>query len=204
MEVILASQNQHKCQEFNELLSNWSLHTAPAFYCEEYANTYLGNAMLKAQTVQKEHPSNWILADDSGLEVAALQNRPGIFSARYGGLKLASERNALLLQELASFPNMEMRSARFVCCLVLLSPIAVNECYAAQSIAQGRIAMQPRSLQENAFGYDPIFELAESFYPDLELAGKTVAELSAKQKQTLSHRSLACAKLRSLLKPNFL
>ncbi|MEM9424278.1 MAG: non-canonical purine NTP pyrophosphatase [Spirochaetota bacterium] len=195
--LILASQNPHKLQEFGSLLPpDWKLEPAPLFACEENAATYLGNALLKAYAVQTLQPDSWVLADDSGLEVEALENRPGIFSARYGGAALTdTERNHLLLKELA---GAEERGARFVCCLVLLAPPASSgkRVYIAQSCFYGRIAHQARSVQEKPFGYDPIFELSKAYHPDL--AGKTLAELDPRQKNKISHRRLACTKLRNL------
>ncbi len=197
LNVILASQNAHKHQEFAGLLHGWKLQNALPFDCEENALTYWGNALLKARTVWERQPANWVLADDSGLEVSALGRRPGIHSARYGGPGLSSaERNALLLEELALEQD---RRAHFVCCLVLLSPEGAH--YTAQAIVAGRISSEPRSSRENAFGYDPIFELAitsELGPPHTHsVAGQTFAELESKQQ--LSHRFRACEKLRSVL-----
>ncbi len=210
--VILASQNEHKRQEFVQLLKNWQIQSAPAFDCDEDAQTYWGNALLKARAVQALCPNKWILADDSGLEVAALQERPGVYSARYGGKKLsAAERNTRLLDELAKAASPE-RSARFICCLVLLGPQqkSKNMLFSTQSGIQGQITKEPRSLSGDAFGYDPIFEIHkaeinkathhDSTHLAEQLAGKTLAELQPWQKNLLSHRMRACKLLLQFLK----
>ena len=220
--LVLASQNQHKCREFAALLPDWEIEAAAPFECEETEDTYLGNALLKAGAVQKAQPEAWVLADDSGLEVAALGGRPGVRSARYGtegqGDICAAEQNALLLAELekkleGSINGQTERSARFVCCLVLLGPrnnVAQNHAmnpvfYAVQACLNGQIAHQPifASMPEQpnagAFGYDPIFALPlNSPY-----AGQTLAQIGEERKQQLSHRYLACCKLKNLLQKDF-
>ena len=194
--ILLASQNLHKCNEFSQLLPQ--IIPAQPFYCEENASSYLGNALLKARTVQRNQPGNWVLADDSGLEVCALKGAPGIYSARYGGESLTSaERCDLLIEELA---DTKQRTACFICCLVLLGPNhketrknkLSEQIYAAQASITGKISTELRSEQEQNFGYDPIFELPE-------FDGKTFAQLGPTIKQQISHRSLALSRLKNLL-----
>ncbi|WGK69556.1 non-canonical purine NTP pyrophosphatase [Candidatus Haliotispira prima] len=197
--VVLASGNRHKCREFGGLLPNWGIKEAQPFTCEENAATYLGNALLKAQAVRKAQKNDWILADDSGLEVLALGRRPGIHSARYGlsperSSISSAEQNALLLEELGDVSD---RRARFICCLVLLNP--KGKLYAVQACVNGLITTEPRSRQEEPFGYDPIFELP----PDSAYAGQSFAELDGSLKQNLSHRFLACRELQALMASQF-
>ena len=224
--LVLASQNQHKCREFAALLPNWGIEAAAPFECEETESTYLGNALLKARAVQKIQPEAWVLADDSGLEVAALGWQPGVRSARYGMEQTsdpknkigAAEQNALLLAELETELEQKTqgktRRARFICCLVVLSPIIADmdhnenqdtnksdlaSSYAVQACLNGQIAHQSifdsTPEQPNAFGYDPIFALPLGS----PYAGQTLAQIGEERKQQLSHRFLACEKLKKLL-----
>ena len=154
---------------------------------EETGATFAENAALKARAAALATglPA---LADDSGLEVEALGGEPGVHSARWAGAVSAADRNALLLQRLASVPDAQ-RGARFVCVLTLCHPDGAS--VAARGEVSGRITRQ--LLGEGGFGYDPLFLL-----PDL---GLTYGQLSAQQKNGLSHRARAFAALRPLLLP---
>lgn len=126
----------------------------------------------------------YVMADDSGLEVDALQGAPGVLSARYAG-KHGDDaaNNALLLKNLKGVPP-EKRKARFVCAIALANPMKVL--ITTRGTVEGRIAAQPAGA--NGFGYDPLF-----FYPPL---GKTFGELDAEVKNKLSHRSQALARFK--------
>ncbi len=192
MEVVLATGNAHKAQELEKILSPHKV-LIPAdlgldFDCEETGTTYLDNALLKAQTLaaMTDKP---VIADDSGISVPALGGAPGIYSARYGseeaGRMLSSEeRNAFLLK------NMEGRedwSAFFVCSMVLmLSPYRV---FTVQETMDGRLTKD--GAGSGGFGYDPVFYLEEK--------GCTVAELSEEEKNEVSHRGKAGARLKLIL-----
>lgn len=145
------------------------------------------NALLKGLALyQRVHEP--VIADDSGLCVDALGGRPGIYSARYSGpggdggnKKLSSEeRNELLLQELG---DTDQRSARFVCSMVLV--LSEYRFFAVQETLEGTIVRQGRG--SGGFGYDPLLYLKEW--------GKTVAELSEDEKNTLSHRAKAAQRI---------
>jgi XTP/dITP diphosphohydrolase len=161
--------------------SEIELATFPEYRAvEEGENTYAGNALLKARALQEQLRAagidGWVLADDSGLEVGALDGRPGVLSARYAGANASwPERRSALLQELRTIPA-ELRGACFVSHLVLLRPDC--EPIDAVGVVEGRIA--EREFGSGGFGYDPIF-----FY---EPANCTFAELSEERKNALSHR----------------
>ncbi len=152
---------------------------------DESGATFAENAALKARAAMLATglPA---LADDSGLEVDALDGQPGVRSARWAGAVGAPERNALLLQRLASVPDAQ-RGARFVCVIAVCQPAGASA--AARGEVAGRIAWQP--LGEGGFGYDPLFLL-----PDL---GLTYAQLAPEEKNRRSHRARAFAAIRPLL-----
>jgi XTP/dITP diphosphohydrolase len=191
-QLLLATNNAGKIAEFRHLLDgcDWQLVTPRdlniALDVDETGQTYLENATLKALAFANASGLT-SLADDSGLEVDALDGRPGIFSARYAGTDLTDgERVAALLEELASVSE-DARTARFRCVIA----IARNEddVRSVEGTVEGRIAVEPRG--ENGFGYDPIFELP--------VRGLTVAELSASEKHAVSHRGVAAREARKLL-----
>lgn len=191
-QLVLASSNAGKAREFRALLegSGWTL-LLPAEVglgrvdVLEGSRSYLENATLKAVTFARASglPA---LADDSGIEVDALDGRPGVLSARYGGRRAASdsERCALLLRELEDVPP-SRRGARFRAVLVLAD--GEGGVFAREGSLEGRIALAPRGA--NGFGYDPVFEL-----PD----GRTMAELGP-EKQAISHRALALRAMMEVL-----
>ena len=149
---------------------------------EETGHTFEENARIKA--------SEWsrctdalVLADDSGLEVDALNGEPGVRSARYGGPGLTDrDRTNLVLEQLASVPEAK-RTARFRCVLALARNGNVLATF--EGVVEGRITTEPRG--ENGFGYDPIF-----FHPP---SGCTTAQLTTEEKQRISHRGQALARL---------
>lgn len=160
-----------------------------ARYCdvEETADTYEGNASLKASALHQQLRAAGIdaavLADDSGLEVAALDGRPGIYSARYGGLDLAwPARRALLLQELEDV-GPERRQARFVSALAFVDPS--GESRTVRGTVEGTISLVEAG--EGGFGYDPLF-----YYP---LRDCTFAQLRPDEKNAISHRQRAAEQL---------
>lgn len=153
---------------------------------EEDQPTFVGNAALKAQAVA-EYSGELAIADDSGLEVDALDGRPGVYSSRYAGVEGDYERNnRLLLQELRDIPA-EKRGARFVAVIAVSVP--GERTYTVQGICPGRIAEAPRG--KGGFGYDPLF-----IY---EPSGLTFAEMDAAEKNSVSHRGRALRQARELL-----
>ncbi len=182
MRAILCSRNAHKAHELERLLPGWTLEPLDRDdYPPETGATYYENAALKA-AFGREHASGWVLAEDSGLEVAALGGRPGVLSARY-----APEGAPAVAKLLGELGGVEDRAARYVSELVLLSPDG-DELRGTGTL-EGRIAAEPRGTE--GFGYDPIF------VPDGE--ERTVAELGNEWKSVNSHRSGAAqALLRAL------
>jgi non-canonical purine NTP pyrophosphatase (RdgB/HAM1 family) len=182
--VVLATGNAGKVREFNRLLAGvFEVRPLPEGIGlpPETADTFAANARLKAESVfQALGGDQAVLADDSGLEVAALGGRPGIFSARFAGENASDADNvAKLLRELSAVSD---RSARFVCALCLLVPRAESRrAMEVRGVTNGFITLAPRG--EDGFGYDPVFQ-PEGW--DL-----TLAEASPEDKDRVSHRGAA-------------
>ena len=182
MKMVLASKNQKKMKEMNEILSTMGVEVCLQsdvgidIDVEETGTTFEENSLLKAKAVM-EASGLPAIADDSGLCVDALNGAPGVYSARYGGEGLDDTGRYKLL--LANMPKGEARTAKFVSVITCCFPngdvlIARGEC-------PGTIAFAP--MGEGGFGYDPIF-----FLPKLK---KTFAQLTAEEKNAISHRGLA-------------
>ncbi len=180
--LVLGTHNQKKGQELAQLLAphGFALSTLADFpnplEVEETGETFAENAALKA-TQQARHLNAWVLGEDSGLCVDALDGRPGIYSARFAAPDATDEaNNARLLQELAEIPD-DRRSAYYVCHATLSDPNGVIRAY-CESRCHGRIRREPTGA--GGFGYDPLFEIVEYH--------QTFAELGAGVKAALSHR----------------
>ncbi len=178
MEFVIATHNADKIQEFRRILEPLSIEAVSADLpeVEETGTTFAENAYLKA--VSAFHATGKpAVADDSGLEVDALGGAPGIYSARYAGEDATNEqRIAKLLDALREVPE-EKRTARFVCAICCVLPN--GDLLTARGECPGKIAFAPRGT--DGFGYDPVF-----------LTGKkTFAELSAEEKDNISHRGKA-------------
>ncbi len=153
------------------------------FEVEENGDTFAANARLKAAGYAK-HLGRWVLADDSGLEVDALDNRPGVFSARYSGPEATDEsNNRLLLEQLGDLPP-ERRTARFVCHIAVADPQGEIRAE-SEAACSGQIRFEPRG--DEGFGYDPLFEIVEYH--------RTFAELGLSVKAVLSHRARAAGRI---------
>jgi XTP/dITP diphosphohydrolase len=183
--VALASRNAGKLRELRVLAGErLVLVSQPddAPIVVEDGDTYLANARLKARAIA-DHVGGWALADDSGLEVDALDGRPGIHSARYGGEGLADrQRYEHLLSEMAGVSD---RSARFRCTLVLAHPDGREG--VADGTLEGAIALAAAGA--GGFGYDPVFAATP-------LDGRILAEVAREEKAAVSHRANA---MRALL-----
>jgi XTP/dITP diphosphohydrolase len=182
--AVLASTNPHKARELSAALPGWDIEPLGAELPEETGSTFYENARAKAEiargAVRREL---WVLAEDSGLEVEALEGAPGIRSARYGGPGASDADNvARLLAELRGVPS-ERRSARFVAEIVCLLP-GGGELGGSGSM-EGTLAEEPRG--SHGFGYDPVF------VPGGET--RTVAELGETWKREHSHRARAARAL---------
>lgn len=184
-DVVLATGNAGKVRELQFLLADCELNCRPQtdFSVPEAVEdglTFVENALKKARNAC-EHTGLPAIADDSGLEVAALQGRPGIYSARYCGADATDERNvALLLENMRGFSG-QQRAARFVCVMVYLrfadDPVPI----VCTGTWDGTILESPRG--HNGFGYDPVF-LSPEF-------GMSAAQLDKAQKSAISHRGKA-------------
>lgn len=208
--ILLATGNPHKVSELTAILAaaNATATSIPAWQQSrrdqglpahihepaETGDTFDANSAIKALAYAKQ-TTHLCLADDSGLEVDALQGRPGVISSHYAsngqetGLpRDARDRanNQQLLHDLRDVP-LEKRSARFVCVMTLASPDRIL--FTARGTFEGRIGLPPNVPRGNhGFGYDPLFLVA----PDFTLTG---AELTSDQKNRLSHRAQAATRL---------
>ncbi|SDJ27794.1 XTP/dITP diphosphohydrolase [Pedobacter sp. ok626] len=187
-ELVFATNNQHKTQEVrNLLLNDYKVLNLNDIGCTtdipETGSTFAENATLKSSYVT-EHYQLDCFADDSGLEIEALNQEPGIFSARYSGVKDDQVNLNLVLQKMEGQAN---RKARF---RTVISLMRGTENFLFEGIINGTILERPIGTQ--GFGYDPIF------VPDGY--NQTFAEMSMEQKNQISHRALAMKKLISFLK----
>ena len=189
--LLLATRNTNKTREFRELLGeDFELIDLSSFaeiaILEETGRTFAENAILKAVGAS-QHRHLLVIAEDSGLEVDALDGAPGILSARYAGENATARDNIdKLLRELAGTePDRMRRSARFRCVLALAHGGKLLGTFAG--LVDGRIVDPPRG--ENGFGYDPIFA-PDGF-------NKTLAELPAEVKNRISHRAEAIRAFRA-------
>lgn len=187
--MVLATGNPGKVRELNALLADLDMEVVPQSALqvpeiEETGLSFVENAILKARNAA-HHTGLTAIADDSGLEVDALNGAPGIYSARYAGPD-ASDRDNLekLLAELRGVPDRH-RTARFQCLLVLLRSPTDPTPLICQGTWEGMITHTPRG--EYGFGYDPVF-----YAPEL---GMTAAEMAPENKNRISHRGQALAQL---------
>ena len=188
-QVVLASSNPGKVREINQLLADLDLNVVPqseygVIDAEETGLTFVENAILKARNAAL-HTGRPAIADDSGIEVDALNGAPGIYSARYAGIGAGDRANLeKLLAELSSVAE-EERTARFQCLMVYLRHAHDPTPLICQGTWEGRILFAPRG--DNGFGYDPVFYVPEQ--------GCSAAELDAPTKNALSHRGQALQQL---------
>ena len=196
-QLLIATNNAGKIRELTALLADLPLRLRQLSEfpqieeVEETGKTFAENASLKARQYGRE-TNLWALADDSGLEVDALDGAPGVLSARYAGPNASDEgRNARLLAELSLTVD-EQRTARFICAIALYDP-ATGTTEIFDGTCEGHIAKHPRG--HNGFGYDPLF--IPSGY------AHTFGELSDIVKQQISHRSRALAAVRVYLNGRF-
>jgi XTP/dITP diphosphohydrolase len=187
--LCIASRNLHKVGEMAPILAPFWVVKSSADYPEleevdETGDSFLANATLKAVTTS-ESISDYVLADDSGLECDALDGAPGVFSARYGGIPSSDENNnAKLLQELArvNATTPQQRAARYRCVLVLAREGEIIATF--DGVCEGTIGLAPKGT--GGFGYDPLF-IPQGY-------ARTFGQLGVKTKTALGHRGQALKK----------
>ena len=185
MKVVLASKNKHKLEEISRITERFGFELilqselGVDIDVEENGSTFEENSFIKAEAVMKATGLT-ALADDSGICVDALNGEPGIYSARYGFDDSLDDwgRLQLLLKNTENVPDGQ-RQAKFVCVITMVTP--EGRTIQARGEIHGELLRQPRG--ENGFGYDPIF-----YYPPF---GVTTAEMSAEDKNKVSHRANA-------------
>ena len=196
--ICIASSNAHKVEELKAMFAAWGVDAEVKSArelggmpeCDESADTFEGNAFIKAEALKSVAPEGaYVLADDSGIVVDALGGNPGVHSARYAGVKgegADAANNEKLLRELKNVPDKE-RTARFVCALALICPDGEKKSF------EGKVEgfINHGAIGKNGFGYDPLFELPE---------GITTAQLPEACKNEISHRGRALKELIKYLK----
>ena len=192
-QIILSSGNKHKISEIRNILKNMPFKVVSKddlgyedFDVEEDGETLEANAFKKAEELHKL-VKGIVIADDTGLFVDALNGAPGVYSARYAGEHVSyKENNNLLLKNLASVP-IEKRTAYFKTVIAVI--FEDGKKLTAEGSVKGKIAFEEKG--ENGFGYDPLFIV--------ENTGKTFAEMTAEEKNKLSHRARALMSLKEML-----
>ncbi|MCI6636786.1 MAG: RdgB/HAM1 family non-canonical purine NTP pyrophosphatase [Bilifractor sp.] len=196
--IIFATGNQGKLVEIREILRPLSVTVLSmsdaGISCDinENGKTFAENAMIKAGTIAKALPDRYrdaiVMADDSGLEVDAMDKLPGVYSARWMGRDTSYRiKNAKIIENLKDVP-VEKRTARFVCAIAAVLPD--GRTLETQGVIEGKIGYEERGT--NGFGYDPIFML-----PDMSCS---TAELSPEEKNKISHRGKALRNMERLLR----
>lgn len=190
--LIFATSNQGKMKEIREILKDLDVEVLSLKEAGietdivEDGKTFEENALIKARTI-RDLTGYMVLADDSGLEVDALNKEPGIYSARYMGEDTSYDiKNKNIIERLDGLAGDE-RSARFVCVIAAAFPDGTEE--TRRGTIEGQIGFEIAG--ENGFGYDPIFYIPEF--------GCTTAELSPEQKNEVSHRGKALRKMKEII-----
>ena len=185
MKLFVATHNQHKIREISQILPGFEIVPDDPEGVEENAPDFAGNALIKVRAIAEKHKGEWCMADDSGLEVKALGGAPGVHSARYAGEPSNTPaNNALLLKNLEGVKD---RAARFTCCCALIDPS--GEELVVHGHCPGQIAEKQAGVE--GFGYDPLF------IPNGH--DKSFAELSADEKNAISHRGRALEKVKAIV-----
>lgn len=202
LKIIFATGNAGKMREIREILGDMNMEILSmkevgiTTDIAEDGATFEENAVIKARTVAgmlseragEEYSGAIVLADDSGLEIDALNKEPGIYSARYMGEDTPySVKSGNLIDRLAGVPD-EKRTARFVCAIAAVMP--AGEVITTQGVIEGRIGYEEKG--DNGFGYDPIFYVPEY--------GCTTAQLTEEEKNRISHRGKALEAMKEELR----
>lgn len=188
-DIVIATNNKGKINDFKVVFPEYNVvgisEIIEGFDVEETGETFEDNAKLKSEAAAKALNKR-VIADDSGLEVFALNGEPGVYSARYAGIDKDDEANIdRVLKNLGDTAN---RNAQFVCVISMSAP--GEETVQFKGTVQGEITLS--KIGNNGFGYDPIFYIAEK--------NKTMAQLTVEEKSELSHRGKAIEQLRHYLK----
>lgn len=188
-DIVIATNNKGKINDFKVIFPEYNVigisEIIEGFDVEETGETFEDNAKLKSEAAAKALNKR-VIADDSGLEVFALNGEPGVYSARYAGIDKDDEANIdRVLKNLGDTAN---RNAQFVCVISMSAP--GEETVQFKGTVQGEITLS--KIGDNGFGYDPIFYIAEK--------NKTMAQLTVEEKSELSHRGKAIEQLRHNLK----
>ena len=194
LEIVIATNNPNKVEEYRQMfasISNIKLFSLKDenihIEIEENGKTFKENSLIKAETISK-FTNKFVLADDSGLEIEALDNFPGIYSARFMEGKPYKEKWAAIFEMLK---NKENKNARFHCAITFITPS--KDKYVFEGIEKGYITDKIEG--ENGFGYDPIF-----FSNSLN---KTFGNATEEEKNAVSHRGKAFSQLLEFIKNNF-
>lgn len=193
MKILLATSNKHKLKEVRDILSKYNIEilgmddlSIPPIDVIEDGKNYYENALIKASSLIP-YTSLPIMADDTGLEILSLDNKPGLYTARF--MEQFSSREETF-KEIFSLLENKNRESRFICDIVLVN--LKEEPLEFVGICEGKIATQISG--DDGFGYDPIFIVKEK--------QKTFAEMTEKEKNAVSHRGKALTKLANYLKDN--
>lgn len=198
MRMIFATGNQNKMREIREIMQGFRIGDEAVEILSmkeagitadivEDGNSFAENACIKAKAVAALAPGAFVMADDSGLVIDALNGEPGIYSARYLGEETSYHvKNADLISRLSGVPD-ERRTARFVCAIATVTP--EGQLLTTEGIIEGRIGYEERGT--NGFGYDPIF-LVPPYV-------QTSAELTDEEKNAVSHRGRALRSMREMI-----
>lgn len=197
MNIIFATGNAGKVREVKEILADLNMEVysmkevGVAAEAEENGTTFAENALIKAKDIAEKVSAAIVMADDSGLVIDALNGEPGIYSARYMGEDTSyAVKNANLIQRLEGVPK-EQRTARFVCAIAAVFPDGTT--YTTEATIEGYIGYEERG--EGGFGYDPIFMVDE--------LGCSTAELTAEQKNAISHRGKALQAMKTYIRAKY-
>lgn len=187
-DIVIATNNKGKINDFKVIFPDYNVigisEIIEGFDVEETGDTFEANARLKSEAAAKALNKR-VIADDSGLEVFALNGEPGVYSARYAGLD--KDDNANIEKVLANLEAETNRKAQFVCVISMSAP--GEETQQFKGTVQGEITLS--KIGDNGFGYDPIFYIEDK--------NKTMAQLSPEEKSEISHRGRAIDKLKAYL-----
>ena len=195
--IVFATGNENKMKEIRMILADLNMEilsmkeAAVEIDIDEDGMSFEENAEIKARAVSRVLTNDIVLADDSGLEIDYLDKAPGIYSARFAGEDTSYDiKNRIFLDRLEGVPD-EERTARFVCAVAAVFPDGTSE--TVRETIEGEIAHEITG--DNGFGYDPIFYVPEY--------GCTTAEMTAEQKNELSHRGKALRSMKKILERKF-